>query len=146
MWKWKKMLKRLYGLLSAVSLIMGMGIYLFFRSLNMILFKWIPKPEFIETFSVRITPSVLSCMLLYNVPDMLWFLSGILFLRFIWFYEKRWQNIYIGCFYGTALVIETSQLSERIPGTFDVKDLFFMGMGALAEGLLYKFFAERRAE
>jgi glycopeptide antibiotics resistance protein len=46
----------------------------------------------------------------------------------------------------TALVIEISQLSERIPGTFDVKDLFFMGMGALAEGLLYKFFVKRRSE
>jgi hypothetical protein len=85
--------KRLYGLLSLGTLIMGMGIYLFFRNLNMVLFEWIPKPKFVGAFSVTVTPSFLSSMLLYNLPDMLWFLSGIMFLRFIWFIDYQAQSV-----------------------------------------------------
>jgi hypothetical protein len=144
MLKFGRMNKRLYGLLSLGSLVISMGIYLFFRNLNMVLFKWIPKPRFTGAFSVTIAPSFLSSILLFNVPDMLWFLSGIMFLRFIWFYDDKWQGIYLLCFYGIALIIETSQISKNVPGTFDLLDLFFMGAGAFMEGLLYKFFVKRR--
>ena len=78
------------------------------------------------------------------MPDTLWFLSAILFLRFIWFYKTKTQTAYIVCFYGIGLVLETSQLSERVPGTFDWLDLLCMGIGAFAEGLLYKLFTTRR--
>jgi glycopeptide antibiotics resistance protein len=110
----------------------------------MVLFEWLPKPGFLETFFIPIKPSVFSSVLLYNVPDTLWFLSGIFFLRCIWFYEKKWQNIYLACFYVIALVFEISQLSKNVPGTFDILDLFFMGVTALIEGLLYKIFIGRR--
>ena len=40
--------------------------------------------------------------------------------------------------------METSQLSEKVPGTFDLLDLLFMGIGAFVEGLLYKLFTTRR--
>jgi hypothetical protein len=138
------MSKRFYGLLSLLSLITGMGIYLFFRNLNMVLFEWIPKPGFVGVFSVMVASSFLSSILLYNLPDMLWFLSGIMFLRFIWFYDVKWQSIYLICFYGIALIIETRQMSENVPGTFDIFDLIFMGIGAFIEGLLYKTAVKRR--
>jgi hypothetical protein len=110
----------------------------------MVLFEWIPKPKFIEAFSLPIAKSFLSSILLYNLPDMLWFLSGMMFLRFMWFYDTKWQKIYLRCFCGIALIIETSQLSENIPGTFDLLDLLFMGIGAFVEGLLYTNFVKRR--
>jgi hypothetical protein len=138
-----KMTKHLYGLLSLLSLVIGMGIYLCFRNLNIVLFEWIPKPYFLENIFVPIPRSVLSSMLLFNLPDALWFLSGILFLRFIWFYEKKWQSVYIVCFYGIATIIEISQLSEKVPGTFDVLDLLFEGITAFIEGLLYNIFVRR---
>ena len=109
----------------------------------MVLFSWIPRPQFLKTILVPLQPSIFTDILRYNLPDMLWFISAILFLRFIWFYKLKEQMVYIICFYGIGLVFETSQLSEKIPGTFDWLDLLFMGIGAFVEGLLYKKFVLR---
>jgi hypothetical protein len=121
-----------------------MGIYLFFRNLNVLIFEMIPQPEFLKNVYIPVKHSFFSSILLYNLPDALWFLSGILFLRFLWFNSKKWQGIYILCFYGMAVIFEISQLSENIPGTFDWLDLLFMGITAFVEGLLYKIFLRRR--
>ncbi|GBU29192.1 hypothetical protein R84B8_02756 [Treponema sp. R8-4-B8] len=137
--------KNLYGFLSIFTLITGMVIYLLFRNLNnMLLFSWIPKPIFLNNKLVQLQPSVFSDILLYNIPDALWFVSAILFLRFIWFYKTKEQTIYIICFYIIGFVFEISQISEKIPGTFDWLDLLFLFIGAFVEGLLYKKFILRR--
>jgi len=134
----------LLGLLSFLSLIIGMLIYFLFRDLNnMILFVWIPKPVFAVTV-YHISPSVFSNILKFNLPDTLWFLSAILFLRFIWFYKTKIQKVYIRFFYAIAVIFEISQLSKKVPGTFDWMDLLFIGIGAFIEGLLYKIFVIRR--
>jgi len=140
-----KKIRMFYGLLSLLTLIIGMLIYLLFRDLNnMVLFTWIPKPQFIKTVLIPLKPSIFSNMLRYNLPDMLWLISAVLFLRFIWFYKINVQSIYIWCFYGIAIIFEISQLSEKIHGTFDPLDLFFLCIGAFVEGLLYKFYARRK--
>ena len=138
-------MRLLYGLLSLLTLLSGMVIFFFFRELNnMILFSWIPNPELFNTVLIPLKPTVLTVFLRFHLPDMLWFVSAILFLRFIWFYKVAEQAIYVFCFYGIALVLEISQLSEKVPGTFDWFDLFFMGIGAFVESLLYKTFILRR--
>jgi hypothetical protein len=138
-------IRLLYGLLSLLALVFGMVIYLLFRDLNnMVLFVRIPKPVFLKTILIPLRPSTFSNIVRYNVPDMLWFISAILFLKFIWFYKAKMQTTYISCFYGIGLVIEISQLSEKIPGTFDWLDLLFIGIGAFFEGLLYNKFVLRR--
>jgi hypothetical protein len=136
--------KRLYGLTSIISLITGMGIYLFFRNLNMLIFELIPKPEFLQNVYIPVKHTFFSSLLLYNLPDALWFLSGILFFRFLWFHNQKWQKIYILCFYGIAVTFEICQLSENVPGTFDWLDLLFMGTTAFVEGLLYNILMKRR--
>jgi len=129
-----------YGLLSILTLVLGMIIFLLFRDLNnMLLFSWLPKPEFLKTTLIPLKPSLFSDIFRYNIPDMLWFVSAILFFRFIWFYKINVQKAYIACFYGTGIIFEASQLSKNIPGTFDWMDVLFMGIGAFVEGLLYKF-------
>ena len=134
-----------YGLLSFLSLIIGMLIYFLFRDLNnMILFAWIPKPVFTETVLLPSPQSIFSNILKFNLPDMLWFLSAILFLRFIWFYKAKIQKAYIHSFYAIAAIFEISQLSKKVPGTFDWMDLLFMGISAFVEGLLYNIFTRRR--
>jgi hypothetical protein len=134
-----------YGLSSFLSLMLGMCIYLLFRDMsNMILFAWLPEFEFTKTVFVSLKPSVISSLLQFNVPDMLWFVSGILLLRFIWFGRPKEQKVYISCFYGIGAIFEISQLSKRVPGTFDLLDLLFMGIGAFVEGLLYNQFIRRR--
>jgi asparagine N-glycosylation enzyme membrane subunit Stt3 len=140
-----KKIRGVYALLSLIFLITGICIYLLFKDLNnMIFINWITKLEFTKPVFIHLTPSTFSNILMYNIPDMFWFISGILFLRFIWFYKFKEQKVYIICFYIMGAVLEISQLSRNIPGTFDFLDLFFMGIGALIEGLLYNFFIKRR--
>jgi len=128
-----------------MGLSLGIVIYLLFREVNnMILFLWISKPKFIETTLVPLKPSILTDIFRYNLPDMLWFVSAILFFRFIWFYKIKVQKVYIICFYLIGVVIEIIQLAEKVPGTFDWMDLLFIGIGAFVEGLLYKIFVLRR--
>jgi len=139
-----KKIRLFAGLLSIFSLIAGMVLYLLFRDINNIIpFSWIPKPLFFETVLAPLKPSTFSNFIRYHLPDMLWFISGILFFRFIWFYNKKIQTVYLWCFYCAGFIFETSQLSEKVPGTFDLLDLLFMGIGAFAEGLLYKKFVLR---
>jgi hypothetical protein len=130
--------RRFYGLASLISLLIGMGIYLFFRNTNMLLFEWIPKLLFFKDVYIPTKQTVFTSILFFNLPDALWFLSGILFFRFLWFYKYKEQKVYIICFFLMGIIFEISQLSEIVPGTFDWLDLFFMGITALLEGLLYK--------
>jgi len=137
--------KAFYGLLSLLTLIIGMVIYLLFRDLNnMILFSWVKKPECFGKILVPLESSIFSNIIRFNIPDMLWFLSAILLFRFLWFYNHKIQKVYILCFYVIGFFFEMSQLLRKIPGTFDWLDLFFMGIGAFVEGLLYKMFTQRR--
>jgi hypothetical protein len=134
-----------YGLFSVVFLISGMSIYLLLRDMSgMILFAWLPQFEFTRTVFIQLRPSAFSYIVQFNVPDMLWFVSGILLLRCIWFGRSKEQTIYVVCFYGMGVIFELCQLSDKVPGTFDVLDLLFMGIGAFVEGLLYNFFMRRR--
>jgi len=137
--------RHFYWLTSVIFIFIGMAIYLLFRNTNMLLFQWIPKLEYFKNVYIPMEPSIFRSILLFNLPDALWFLSGILFFRFLWFKEYKEQKIYVLCFYFTGFVFEISQLSEKIHGTFDYLDLFFMGIGAFIEGLLYKkYFLKRR--
>lgn len=135
-----------YGLLSILFLVAGIGIYFLFRDLSgLLLFTWVPFLEFVGSVHIRLPPSVLANALMHNTAGMLWFVSGILFFRFLWFPRPRTQGIYIACFCLVAAGLETAQLSGRVPGTFDPLDLAFMGAGAFAESLVYNLIVRRRA-
>ena len=141
----RKNLKANYGFLSILSLITGMFLYLLFRDFGtMIIFTWVPKPVLAGTVLILLKPSLFTDFLMYNLPDALWFLSGILFFRFIWFEKVKIQKAYLLSFYVIGAIFEISQLSEKVPGTFDLLDLFFMGLGAFVEGLLYNTYIKRR--
>jgi len=133
-----------YCLVSIISLFLGMAIYLLFRNTNMLLFQWIPKLEYFKNVYIPIEHSIFCSVLLFNLPDALWFLSGIFFLRFLWFKRYKEQKIYLLCFYFIGATFEICQLSKDILGTFDYFDLLFMGIGAFVESLLYKKFILRR--
>ena len=131
--------------MSPATLLAGIVIYFLFRDLNnIVLFKWIPQPELLKTVLKPLKPSIFVDFLRYRLPDTLWFVSAILFLRFLWFYKAKTQTAYIVCFYCLGLVLEISQLSKKVFGTFDWFDLLFMGIAAFVEGLLYKIFTTRR--
>jgi len=140
-----KLIRQFYGFASLISIVLGMGIYLFFRDINnMILFKWIPKPNFTEMIFIQLETTNFIYILKYNFPYMLWFLSGILLMRFIWFFNYRMQRIYVFCFYCIGFLYVICKMFEKFPGTFDVLDLLFMFIGAFVEGLLYYLLIFRR--
>ena len=108
-----------------------------FRDLNSLFFNsWILKFEFTKDAFIQLSPSIITNIFIYNVPDMLWFISGILLIRFIWFNVTKEQRVYLLCFYLIGFVFEIWQLSDNFPGTFDCLDLLFMGIGAFFESLL----------
>jgi len=138
-------IRAIYGLSSFFSLISGMSIYLFFRDLNnMLLFAWVQKPLFAGTVLIPLRPSFFSNILRYNLPDTLWFLSAVFIFRCLWIYKIKIQKAYIHSFYVVAAIFEISQLSDKVPGTYDLLDLLFMGICAFIEGLLYNISIKRR--
>jgi len=110
----------------------------------MLLFKFIPQPVFTKDIIIQLKPSFFSYILKYNFPYMLWFLSGILLMRFIWFYNEKFQKFYIFVFYGVFFIYVMCKYFNHFPGTFDWLDLLFMGIGAFVEGLLYYKLFKRR--
>ena len=137
--------RKIYGLLSLLTLILGIVLYLLFRDLNnILLFTYIPKHKIFETILIPLKSSIITDILRYNLPDMLWLVSAILFFRFIWYYKIKIQIAYVLSFYAIGFILEISQLSENVFGTFDRLDLLFFGIGAFVEGLLYKTFILRR--
>jgi hypothetical protein len=138
------LIRRRYGIASLSALVCGLAIYFFFRNRNVVLFTWLSKLPMLDSFLIPLKHSAIASFLRYNLPDMLWFLSGVLLLRCLWAGHWKGQTVYITVFYILALIIEIGQLGENVPGTFDPFDLFVMGITALFEGVIYNSFIRRR--
>jgi len=139
-----KKLKTIYFIAALVFFFGGITIYAFFRNLNMVLFRFFPKPLFLDTLFIPVkTDSVLMRLFLFNLPDGLWFLSGLLLIRALWLENALWGMVYRGIFCAVALLIELTQSFENIPGTFDLLDLLFMGIFAFLESIIFNSLAKR---
>jgi hypothetical protein len=123
----------------------GIAVYAFFRTHDMVLFRFVPKPAFLDALFIPVkNGATAGSALLFNLPDGLWVLSGVLFIRALWLTSAQWRAIYFGIFAATALALEIGQLSATTPGTFDWLDLLFMGIGAFVESLIFNLFIKRR--
>jgi hypothetical protein len=131
--------------MSLFSLLFGILLYATVRNTNLVIYEWLGKPGFITLFSIpaRIKTTI-HPIVLYNLPDGLWFLSGVLLIRSLWMTEKKWCIRYLAIFYLLAFVLEMLQLHKNIPGTFDGVDLVFMGSIAFVESILFYVFIRRR--
>jgi len=134
-----------YFILALLSLFLGMSIYLFFRNSNLLIWSIVPKPAFVNLWNMPLIAKkdVLS-VVVYSGPDALWLLSGIFILRFIWFFERKPQMVYIASFYLIAAFWAVGSFFGAIPGTFDFIDLLVMSGVALAEGIIFNFSIKRR--
>jgi hypothetical protein len=75
-------------------------------------------------------------VLIYNLPDGLWFLAGTLFIRSIWLTDKKWLRIYLRLFCFAAILEEILQAFAVIPGTFDFLDLLTFAAAALLDSII----------
>jgi len=124
-----------FFLLFAFTLTSGFLIYFFFRNENLLVYKWLeflPANNNVIIFS---HPSFLTDFFCYNLPDGLWLLSCLLFLRAVWYKTPKYFLIYKLCFLIIAFLFEISQVFDCIAGTFDVFDLITMGSVALLESI-----------
>ena len=116
---------------SVIALFAGVFCYYIFRNSNIIFFQ-IFKIK-IAYSSVHLSDNFITRFLKYNLCDGLWLLSGVLFLRFLWFNNPKTGNNYIIIFTGIALLLELLQLTDYFPGTFDIVDILTMASFALLE-------------
>jgi hypothetical protein len=133
-------IKRNYLFLSLLSIITGILIYFLFRNTtNFLFFKWFDTLQINNAmaFQPNETQWPFLSFLAYNIPDVLWFLSGLFFIRFLWVSDGKWCKRYAVSFCILALMLELAQLSENIPGTFDVVDFALLLVAAIFEGKLY---------
>ena len=137
-------LKLVYCITALMAFFCGISIYAFFRNLNIILFQFFPKPFFLDVLHCSIrSNSLLKSMFLYNLPDGLWFLSGLLLIRAVWLTNKKWWVFYCGIFILIALLMEISQLIETVPGTFDLLDIVFFIFFTFMENLIFNLRIKR---
>ena len=125
---------------------LGILIYAFLRDINsMILFQYIPKMPWLSRLHIPIkAESLWSKILLYNLSDGFWCLSALLFVRAIWLHNIWWCTAYSLIFIIIALSFEFSQLSEKIPGTFDIMDLVSICFFALLEYFIFYKIIKRK--
>jgi len=127
------------------ALFSGIAVYVFFRNHDMILFHFIPRPAFLNTLFIPvINDSITNSVLLFNLPDGLWFLSGLLFIRALWLTNAKWRTRYFGIFAAATLALEIGQIFPTVPGTFDALDVLLMGIFAFMEISIFNLFIKRR--
>ena len=133
-----------YCLVAIFTFLAGITIYIFFRTHDIFLFQILPKSPFLNEFHISVNANnMMISMFLFNLPDGLWFLSGLLMIRAIWLKNPRWRVIYFGIFTLIALSMETSQIFINLPGTFDALDIVFMIFFAFAENMVFNKFFRR---
>jgi len=140
------MARKFYGVIALLCLVFGFVIYLLFRDINIFIFKLIPMPKFINDIHFNYYMSINNLFFIYNMPDILWFLSGVLLIRCVCFFEYKIQTFYLICFYVIALAMECSQLLRGVSGTFDLLDLLSICLVAFIESLFYNIILKRKLE
>ena len=138
--------KRAYRWAAVFTLFCGVAIYAFFREVsNFLLFRFFPKPNLFSGLPLHIqNMNFAISFFIFHGPDVFWLLSGIFFIRSVWLVDKKWMQIYIVVFSLIAIANELSQISARMPGTFDLFDLLSLCIAAFMESAMYYLFIHRR--
>jgi hypothetical protein len=139
-----KKIQIIYFLFSILSMAAGFLVYYFLRENNILIYNWfpfLPKNNKIIAFPQE---TFWLDFLRYNLPDGLWLLSILLFLRAIWHKDRKTFLIYKICVLFICFLLEILQIFDKIPGTFDFFDLATMGSIALLESIVHKILMTRR--
>jgi hypothetical protein len=130
--------RAIFLLLSVLFLLPGFIIYALFRQRDLMIYDWVGivhqtnKPLIVSNqFKNLFYP-----ILVFNMPDALWLLSGIFFLRFTWFENKKWCDRYIFCFCCISIILELLQAINFIPGVFDIMDIIFLLTTTIIENII----------
>ena len=135
--------KNKFYLFPFFPIILGVIIYIFFRSNSLILFKWlntifpISKIEPIREYALLLTP-YLPDWFLFSLPDGLWMFSFVCFVFSIWGNKLNINTVFWIVFvFLISISHEFGQLFNYFPGTFDIHDITFYLLGVLIPILLF---------
>lgn len=106
--------------LSFIFLLCGILIYVYFRQEVLFL---TPIKSFIPTpIEIPKEPNLIECILLFNIPDALWYAALLILQANPFAEENKWiPRIAISL----PFLHEILQGLKLLPGTFDVADLLF---------------------
>jgi hypothetical protein len=128
-----------------ISLMVGILIYVFFRNNDVLAYRMLGKPIFLNELYRNVSQEIwFFDFIVYSLPDGLWLLSGILFIRALWLENTKTGNIYILAICVCAFVLEICQMFHLLFGTFDVLDICAMVLAVFGEGVFYKCYFSRR--
>lgn len=107
-------------ILAIISLLLGIGIYYFFRTPIIAFAKLHITQVEIQTIN-KDNPIIY--FLIYCLPDALWYMS-LLLVQSLFFEEKGWLNrLLVGTAISLPFLLEIGQYFELISGTFDWYDI-----------------------
>jgi hypothetical protein len=131
--------------LAFTALIGGLLLYALFRNSDVLAYKILGKPIFLNGL-YRTVPqkNYFYDFVVYSLPDGLWLLSGVLFIRCLWLEDTMTSSIYIFVICLCALVLEMCQMFHLFPGTFDILDLCAMALAVFGESVFYTNIFVRR--
>ena len=114
-------------IISFISLLVGSFIYLIFRPMSLLMFKWVDHfglTEKILSIRVLFNDFDPNNFVIYNLPNGLWVLSISILLIKIWGETKsKYFKIYMSFLFILVVLPETLQFFKLLDGTFDVFDL-----------------------
>lgn len=122
---------------SAVSLLSGAAIYLFFRPDGPIFFDWLNKIGLQESVeSIRSNSMIwypfLPEWMVFSLPNGLWAFSYSALIFFVWFNStSKIKFFWIGTIPILVFGFELLQLTGSFPGTFCKQDIFFLFAGMI---------------
>ena len=131
-----KKVKNSYIIVAIIVFIFGVIIYILFRNIPFL--NFFQKLSFLKIQNLYIkNDSYWISMFIFNLPDGLWFFSGLLLIRAIWLMNIKWRLIYFFIFSFISLSLEIFQIFSNIPGTFDILDILIMSFFAFVESIIF---------
>jgi hypothetical protein len=132
---------RFYIYLSILALLLGVIIYILFRTSEPVFFNWIRAVGSDRWFNIARQKSLSLNLLLpewivFSLPNGLWAFSYALLITGIWSGRKSWlRTFWMASIPVLVLGFEILQYAEVIPGTFCMNDIA-MGIAGLTIGIM----------
>ncbi len=140
------MKKKCFVIIGILFLLIGIFIYLFYRSNSLLFFSWL---DFINIKSINgfdfNHQSKIQSFLVYSLPNMLWYISFLLIMIGIWGNNKKCFTLYFCLISLISVGSEILQLFYIIPGTFDIVDLLSMIICIIVAFIVYFNFLAKRS-
>jgi len=136
-------MKRQLFLSHILTLTLGGLIYIAFRTDSLIMFKWFSNLSISQPIEVirEITlpfEEYLPNWFLFSLPDGLWVFSYVSLMLLIWNVELK-RNNFLWIMFAPIIAVfsEIGQALKIVSGTFDILDLIFYCIGAVAPVLIF---------